>query len=384
MISRAFSLLVFTLVAITQAQKICNGVINNQNGLNPITSDVIVPAGATCTINSVNITGSVFVSQGAGLSTVGKSRIFGVISAANCGSLFLTGNLAVSGGVSVTKCKQVDVGKNANVGGLTTVDVGSTILQGSVAVLNVRGSGSLIVSGGKIMGGGISRQIAVGSTTLCGATVLGGIKLESVTGNFNAAASGACAPSDISGTIEIVKGKGNINVGGGMLLGADLIVNNQVGNIDFFNSHLSDININTLTGFVKLNGVTADSDAGISGVSQSISVTKSSFDGDFGILQNPGSVTINNNDFTKEDLLINNNGFVSIKNNANFSFVATENKGISVTGNKFITTASISKNTGSAIIQRNSFTSLSCADNSGTFVGSGNSVIFGTGQCANF
>jgi len=372
------------VLAIANSQKICTGVISNGNGPNPITSDVLVPAGSTCTINGVNITGSVFVQQGAGLSTIGKSRVFGVINAIDCGSLFLTGKLSVSGGVSVTKCKQVDVGKQANVGSLTTVDTGSVILQGSVALLSVRGNGNLIISGGKVMGGGILRQGAIGSTTLCGATILGGIKMEAVTGDFNAAASAACGPSDISGTIEIGKGTGSLKVGGGMLLGADLIVFNQKGNVDFFNSHLSDVSIKSVTGFVKLNGIQADSDAGISGVTKTITVTKSSFDGDFGILNNPGGVTITGNEFTLEDLLISGNGFVSIKNNANFSFVATENKGISITDNKFITTASISKNTVSTSILRNSFTSLSCADNAGSFSGAGNSVIFGTGQCAKF
>lgn len=380
----SFIVAALAILAVAASQKICNGVINNSNGPNPITSDVLVPTGATCTINGVNITGSVIVSAGAGLSTIGAARVFGVISATDCGSLFLTGKLAVSGGVIVSKCKQVDVGKQASVGSLSTVDVGSVILQGSVALLSVRGNGNLIVSGGKVMGGGILRQGAIGSTTLCGAMVLGGIKMEQVTGAFNAAASAACAPSDISGTIEIGKGTGDLNVGGGMLLGADLIVFNQIGNVNFFNAHLSDISINTLTGSVKLNGVKADSDAGISGVTKMITVSKSSFDGDFGILNNPGGVTISQNDFTLEDLLLTGNGQVTIKNNANFSFVSTENAGLSVTDNKFITSASISKNTVSTSILRNSFTSLSCADNSGSFTGSSNSVIFGTGQCAAF
>lgn len=376
------ALLVCLLFVQPCAARVCTGLIGPGGGT--VTEDIIVPTGKVCELNGVDVTGSVIVGTGAGFATSGKMRIFGVVSATNCGTVMLTGNLLVSGGVTISKCKQVDVGPQAAVSSLTTADTSTVILQGMVAILTFRGSGNLVVSGGKILGGGISRSLGKGSTSLCGAKVRGGIKFSQVFGDFSAAASAGCAPSDICGTIEVGKGFGSVKVGGGMLLGADLIVFNQKGNVDVYNSQLSDVSIKGISGLLKLNGVVADSDASISGVKKTVSVSKSAFDGDFGLINNPGTVTIQDNDFTQEDLLISNNGFVNILRNSNFSFTATENKGINVANNKFITTASVSKNTGSTVISGNSFTELTCAGNTGKFSGKGNSVIFSTGQCALF
>ncbi len=367
------------LLTLGAAQVTCRGVISSPP---LITSDVNVPAGATCTLNGVNVTGSVMVMDGAGLATTGKVRVFGTISGNNCGSFFLAGVLAVSGGVSATKCKMVDVGRRANVGSLMTTDVGQVVVQGSVALLNINGNTALTVNGGSVLGGGISRQNAVGSTTLCGATVLGGIKLQNVEGDFLAAAGRTCPKSDISGTLEFSSTKGTISIGGGMLLGADFIAQIHDGPITLANTHLSDVSISQVEGGLTLRNVIVDSDGTVSMVRGAITVTGSSFDGDFSLIRNPGVVKITKNDFTLEDILITNNGFVSITNNANFSFAASENGGVEVIDNQFITTASINKNQGITRMVGNSFTSLSCTDNN-RVVGSRNSVMFGTGQCAN-
>lgn len=367
------------LVLSTSAQLVCKGVISSPP---LITSDVKVPAGATCTLQGVNVTGSVTVAANGAVATTGTTRVFGSVSGTKCGSLFLGGKLSVSGGVTATGCKLVDVGPNANVGSLMTSNVNTIVLQGTVALLNIGGNSNLDISGGKVLGGGVSRQNTSGSTTICGATILGGIKLQNVVGNLNAKAKGNCPKSDISGTIELTNVKGNAIVGGGMLLGADFIGTSIQGNVELSDTHLSDVSINSVTGTLSLSNVVADSDATIRNVGKAITVTGSSFDGDFSLTLNKGSVNVVKNDFTLEDILINNNKFVSIRNNANFSFSATENGGIEVLNNQFITTASINKNKGVTRIRNNTFTSLSCADNN-KVAGSINSVMFGTGQCVN-
>lgn len=371
-----FAALLF--LSFASAQQTCTGVLSSPP---LITSDVNVPAGATCTLSGVNVTGSVMLMRNSALATTGTTRVFGTISGTNCGSMFLGGVLAVSGGVSADSCRIVDVGPRANVGSLMTTDVRQVIVQGTVALLNIGGNAALTINGGSVLGGGVSRQNAVGPTSLCGATILGGIKLQNVEGNLLARASRRCPKSDISGTIELSNTKGRVDIGGGMLLGADFIASIHDGPIRLSDTHLSDVSINQVNGPLDLRSVVVDSDATISSVRQSIMVTRSSFDGDFSLTRNPGTVNIARNDFTLEDILITNNGFVSIRNNANFSFAASENGGVEVLNNDFITTASVNKNKGITRIRGNSFTTLSCTDNQ-QVAGAGNSVMFGTGQCS--
>ncbi len=367
------------LVVAVHAQQECTGVISSPP---LITSDVKVPPGATCTLSGVNVTGSVQVSPNAAFATTGKVRVFGSVSGTNCASLVLAGKLAVSGGVTSTGCKLIDVGKNANVGSLMTTNVGSVVLQGTVALLSIGGNTDLVINGGRVLGGGISRQNAKGSTSICGSVVLGGIKLQNVDGGLSAKATATCTKSDISGTIELTNTKGDVKIGGGMLLGADFIATMVDGNVELSNTHLSDVSINDVSGTLGLMNIIADSDATVSNVDQSITVTGSSFDGDFSITRNIGTVNIVKNDFTLEDILITNNNKVSIRNNGNFSFAANENGNIEVLNNQAITTASINKNTGVTTITSNTFETLSCTDNN-QVVGSQNNVMMSTGQCSN-
>ncbi len=156
----------------------------------------------------------------------------------------LGGKLFISVAVSSTGFKLVDVGKNANTGSLMTCDVVMVVLQGIVPLLNVAGTTNLVIDGGRVLGGGINRQNSEGPTSICGAVVRGGILLQNVVGPLNAKVMNTCAKSAIPGTIDLANTKGNVKVGGGILLAAEFINTKVDGNVELSNTQVSDVVIN--------------------------------------------------------------------------------------------------------------------------------------------
>lgn len=375
------AVLLFALLHAAHAQMMCKGVVSAPN---PITSDVTVSGGA-CTIMGVNVTGSVVVNNGGSLLTSGAVRIFGSINVNNGGSISLGPGTIVSGGVTVFDSEALTIGKAANVGSLKVHNVASTLVSGITALVSTSGPGALTISGGAVNGGGLSRQNAQGSTLLCGAVITGGISLESVQGGLQAVPSATCGASEISGTILVTKGSGDVSITAGMLLGADLIVSEQTGNVMVQDAHLSDITVTNIDGSVTLKSIVADSDGSVTGTSGNLLIKGSSFAGDFSTFGNKGTVTLDGNNFGLEDIAINNNmGKVTVINNVELSFKASENMAGLLIANNQITNAMLTKNKGGTVINNNSFESLDCADNSPSPTGSGNSVIIGKGQCLAF
>lgn len=364
------------LVAIAQAQTVCNGVINSPP---VITSDVTI-TNAPCVLNGVNITGSVVVTNGGSLSTVGNVNVFGSIRGTSAGSMYLGGKLWLGGGFVASGVPTVRVGPGANIGSTMLSNVDSFILQGSTVMLQSAGDGNILVRGGKVLGGGIARTMSKGSISLCGAYIRGGISMTGVTGHLVAAGGATCAPNRITGTIAVTKSTGDVRISGGTLTGADFLISELVGDIDVRNARLSDLNMARVTGGVLIDSVIADSDGLFTRITGDVFVTRSSLGGDFAITGN-GKVTVVNNNFANEVVAISGNkGPVSVTNNQNFSAILVENTGLTFRGNQ-ARTAEISKNIGVTAVNNNRAMSLSCADNA-NIAGTNNVASFKFGQCS--
>jgi hypothetical protein len=85
----------------------CSGLIGGGRTATNIDGNVTVPAGTSCTLSFVNITGSVGVGQNATLvvsAYTEPSEIGGNIEASNCNSVLLQGNVTVGGSLNINAC----------------------------------------------------------------------------------------------------------------------------------------------------------------------------------------------------------------------------------------------------------------------------------------
>jgi hypothetical protein len=85
----------------------CSGLIGGGRTVTNINGNVTVPAGASCTLSFVNITGNVGVGQNATLvvsAYTEPSEIAGNIVANNCQSVLLQGNVTVGGNLNISAC----------------------------------------------------------------------------------------------------------------------------------------------------------------------------------------------------------------------------------------------------------------------------------------
>jgi hypothetical protein len=85
----------------------CAGLIGGGRTVTNIDGNVTVPAGTSCTLSFVNITGSVGVGQNATLvvsAYTEPSEIGGNIEANNCNSVLLQGNVTVGGNLNINAC----------------------------------------------------------------------------------------------------------------------------------------------------------------------------------------------------------------------------------------------------------------------------------------
>jgi Tannase and feruloyl esterase len=85
----------------------CSGLIGGARTVTNIDGNVTVPAGTSCTLSFVNITGSVGVGQNATLvvsAYTEPSEVGGNIEANNCNSVLLQGNVTVGGNLNINSC----------------------------------------------------------------------------------------------------------------------------------------------------------------------------------------------------------------------------------------------------------------------------------------
>jgi Tannase and feruloyl esterase len=85
----------------------CSGLIGGGRTVTNINGNVTVPAGTSCTLSFVNITGNVGVGPNATLvvsAYLEPSEIAGNIEAKNCNSVLLQGNVTVGGNLNINAC----------------------------------------------------------------------------------------------------------------------------------------------------------------------------------------------------------------------------------------------------------------------------------------
>jgi hypothetical protein len=85
----------------------CSGLIGGGRTVTNIDGNVTVPAGTSCTLSFVNITGNVGVGQNATLVVLAytePSEIGGNIEANNCNSVLVQGNVTVGGNLNINSC----------------------------------------------------------------------------------------------------------------------------------------------------------------------------------------------------------------------------------------------------------------------------------------
>jgi Tannase and feruloyl esterase len=90
-----------------RADTSCSGLIGGGRTVTNINGNVTVPAGTSCTLSFVNITGNVGVGQNATLvvsAYTEPSEIGGNIEADNCNSVLLQGNVIVGGNLNINAC----------------------------------------------------------------------------------------------------------------------------------------------------------------------------------------------------------------------------------------------------------------------------------------
>jgi feruloyl esterase len=90
-----------------RADVTCTGTVGNASTATNISGNVVVPAGASCTLVFVNVTGNITVGAGSTLLVNAynePSSIGGSVTATSCASALLEGLVTVGGNVQITSC----------------------------------------------------------------------------------------------------------------------------------------------------------------------------------------------------------------------------------------------------------------------------------------
>lgn len=336
-------------------------------------ADVIAndPAPSMCTLDGATVTGSVLVSNGMALTTMGtvtrttifgsvqgnfggditleNTDIFGPVTLAHSGNLTVNGDSTVDGSIvqsiAIKDSGDVIIGASASTAELlvenTRQDVAVTVdVSGSVAAIQLTGAGDINLTGATVFPGGVS-IFNGGDVTMCDARIgiddsgtdgSGGVtSLESgaVLAIEDLSAVPPCLPSTIEGAVIVEQGEGDVRLVGTTLLAGDLIVINQTGHVEVTASSLSDVKIEKIrSGSVTLTAATLDSDTTIVDICSDADCTI------------PGS--------TRGDVLIASSGIdtslggdVEIKSAGNVTVTSvTSNSDTSIVDNDDVTVAS--------------------------------------------
>ncbi len=339
--------------------------------------------GRACTLRDVTIHGSISVTNGGSLKTVSSVTVAGSIRAFKSGAILLDGKLKVFGGVTVMDTNRtVVVGRNADIHVFSVASVLNVMVYGRMTSLSASNSGYIEVSGASILGGGIVRRAGFADLKVCASTITGGISFNEVRGDLLAVAGPGCLASDITGSIIVGKGSGDVRIVGNKLRRSDVIVGEQTGNVFLHNATVSDMMMQRVTGNINFDGLLSRSDGIVAMTEGNVTISRSRFRGDFMISRNMG-VWLDKNSFGFDSVqVVQNRGVVHITNNRNLSINVMENDGVVFTAND-VRVAEISKNRVKTVMRSNKFASLNCADNVPGPTGAANYVtVSATGQCA--
>jgi hypothetical protein len=325
------------------------------------------------------VQGSVSVSNGGRLTMSGTSQVFGDIQGNGAGVMQLNSG-TVFGAVSLTNSGNLTVGAAANLKGLNTTGSGALTLRGRIESVLATSGGSITITGATIAAG-VQVISGLAGVTVCGANIGGGIFMSTTNGGLSVGIGSSCALNTIAGPVSVSKGTGAVRISNADMLGSDVGVSEQNGNVILTNVALSDAIIENLTGSVTFNGIATDSDSKIFATSGFVDVIASSFEGDFAII-GAQAVRILSNNFGGEDLnILGGTPQLTINNNINMGVLNVSERGNITFSNNNFSGADFSKN-GALSVTGNIGASLNCVDNTPAPTGSNNTIASKTGQCA--
>lgn len=358
-------------------QTVCSGSLSGN-------FDGISVTSGTCNLNGVTVTGSVEVNSGASLSISGSSEILGNVLATDGGNINIGGTTTVSGDVSVqgSPTSTLTVGPSASLTTISLANSGGLLLQGTVGSVSTRESRFVNVNGGNITSGGLLINMATGEVSFCDASITGGLSLIQQNGLVRTAPG--CSPSTITGSVNVERGSGNIQLSGANIESGDVLISDREGDITISGSTVSDVSIARTKGTIKLNSVTTDSDVSIIENEESVIIDGSTFGGDVGVAFN-AAVQVTGSTFSGESVSISNtDGFVRFSSNLEGSVSITQGGAATISNNN-LESISVGSNAGPVSITGNQVETLTCADNVPPPTGFGNIVsVLADGQCTGF
>lgn len=347
-----------------------------------IPDDVLVDGGS-CTLSSASVSGSVTVRAGGKLTTTGETVISGIIQSENSGNIVLYGTTSLQGTLKSlnSPTSTVSIGSGVTVSNIELKNSGVLDVSGTVGTILSEESGTVKINGGTIGGGGIAKKKGSGDISLCGATIGGSISVSELSSGKLLTSSG-CGTSTLSGSVLVEKSTVDVNLSEANISSGDVIIVEVTGDITVQSATVSDVTVRSVTGAVRLSGITTDSDVAMTAISESLVMSGCMFNGDM-LVSGSQSVNIDECRFSGEDVAITGNfGTLTFSGNEDGDVALTENEDMVISGNN-MDTMRVSKN-GAVSIVGNTVAQLLCDDNSPPPVGSGNNIQFAQGQCVGF
>jgi hypothetical protein len=179
-----------------------------------ISGNLVVPTGATCTLNGVTVGGNVSVGEGATLNVAADSNIGGTINAERCNSVFLLGNpISVDGNLRIENCTG-ESGYQVTSGPAPGITIG-----GNFACEN--NAGPCLATGGKVAGNVLFINNSGGSQ-LFGVTIGGNLWVNENSATLPGSEVAVVVHSTIGGNVTVNDNSGHQDA----IVGANVIDGN--------------------------------------------------------------------------------------------------------------------------------------------------------------
>lgn len=375
----------------SSATKLCTTTLSG-----PISDDVLVN-GASCTLSSAIVSGSVTVRSGGTLTTTDSTVISGSVNADDSGDIVLSGSTTLQGVLKSENSpgSTVVLTSGATASSVELIMSGALEVSGGSQVGGILSdeSGSVrITDGGSVSGGGIAKKKGSGDICLCSATIDGSISISEVTASGNSnnkleTRSGCGGSTTLSGSVLVEKSGVDVDLKETDISSGDVIIVEVTGSITLQDVTVSDVSLKSVTGSVRLSDVSTDSDVEMTLISGgSVELLGCSFSGDVLISQCESSITVSECEFGDEDVLISgNSGAVRVSGSVRANVGVTENEdSVIISGNRFDRVLVSKNNNGGVTIVGNVMEEVVCDDNRPPPNGSGNRIRSAQGQCVGF
>jgi hypothetical protein len=171
--------------------------------------NLVVPNGATCTLNGARVAGNILVEKNATLNVGTGSKIRGNIEAEQCNSVFLFGNpISVGGNVRIDGCGGGQDGYQADIGPLPGIKIdGNFTCENNAA--------ACLVTGGEI--GGNARFVNNEESQLFNPTIGGNLVIKDNSATLPGSEVAVVVRGTIEGNVEVNANsgpEGSVIVGG--------------------------------------------------------------------------------------------------------------------------------------------------------------------------